>query len=186
KLRPAAISWRPRDTALSTALSGGDAPLEGLPEPPASQAAKASRPRTKASVIARFIQVPHAIGWLVAVLACTPVGVWLYEDPRVTVSRVRLDADPTSDRPVLVALDLRNANDYVVSTTRVELRLALDNLPIGRLAQDSSMQVPKGTATLALPLIPDRSATRVRLQNFNSGVHRFAIEGLATFATPVG
>ena len=41
-------------------------------------------------------------------LACTPVGVWLYEDPRVTVSRVRLDTDPASTRPVLVALNLAN------------------------------------------------------------------------------
>ena len=141
---------------------------------------------TEVSVIARFIQVPQAIGWLVTVLACTPVGVWIYEDPRVTVSRVRLDADTTSARPVLVALDLRNPNDYVVSATRVELRLALDDLPIGGLAQDSSVPVPKGTATVALPLVPDRSATRARLQSFNSGVHRFAIVGLATFATPVG
>jgi len=119
-------------------------------------------------------------------LACTPAGLWLYEDPQVTVSRVRLDADTASARPVLVALDFRNPNDYVVSTTRVELRLALDDLPIGRLARDSSVQVPKGTATLALPLILDRSGTRGRLQSFNSGVHRFAIEGLATFATPIG
>jgi hypothetical protein len=137
-------------------------------------------------VIARSIQVPHAIGWLVAVLACTPVGVWIYEDPRVTVARVRLDTDPASAKPVLVALDLRNTNDYIVSTTRVELRLALDDLPIGRLDQDSSMVVPKGTATIALPLIPDRSATRARLQALNTGVHRFAIEGQATFTTPVG
>ena len=130
--------------------------------------------------------MPHAIGWLVAVLACTPVGVWIYEDPRVTVARVRLDTDPASAKPVLVALDLRNTNDYIVSTTRVELRLALDDLPIGRLDQDSSMVVPKGTATIALPLIPDRSATRARLQALNTGVHRFAIEGQATFTTPVG
>jgi len=130
--------------------------------------------------------VPHAIGWLVAVLACTPVGVWIYEDPRVTVARVRLDTDPASAKPVLVALDLRNTNDYIVSTSRVELRLALDDLPIGRLDQDSSMVVPKGTATIALPLIPDRSATRARLQALNTGVHRFAIEGQATFTTPVG
>jgi LEA14-like dessication related protein len=119
-------------------------------------------------------------------LACTPVGLWLYEDPRVTVSRVRVDADTMSARPVLVTLDLRNPNDYAISATRVEARLALDDLPIGRLDQESSVAVPKGTATLALPLIPDRSATRARLQAFNSGFHRFMIEGRATFATPIG
>jgi len=132
------------------------------------------------------MQLPYAVAWLVMLLGCTPIGLWLYEDPRVTVARVRLDIDTASAEPVLVALDLSNPNDYVVSTTRVELRLALDDLPIGRLAQDSSVAVPKGIATVALPLIPERSATRVRLQTFNSGVHRFAIVGLATFATPVG
>jgi Late embryogenesis abundant protein len=130
--------------------------------------------------------VPHAIGWLAVLLACTPVGVWLYEDPRVTVSRVRLDTDPASTRPVLVALNLANPNDYMVSATRVELQLALDDLPIGQLDQDSSVSVPKGTATIALPLIPDRSATRAQLQAFNSGVHRFTIQGRATFTTPIG
>jgi LEA14-like dessication related protein len=137
-------------------------------------------------VITRSIQVPHAIGWLVAVLACTPVGVWIYEDPRVTVARVRLDTDTASLKPLLVALNLRNPNDYMLSVARVELQLALDDLPIGRLEQDSSVAVPKGTAILALPLVPDRSATRARLRTFNTGIHRFAIEGRATFTTPIG
>lgn len=131
--------------------------------------------------------MPLAIGWLVAVIGCTPLGVWLYEDPRVTVARVRVDADTTNDRPVLVALALSNPNDYTVSTTRVELKLALDDLPIGRLDQDSSfVATPRGTSTMALPLIPDRTATRARLETFHSGVHRFSIEGKATFTTPVG
>ena len=121
-----------------------------------------------------------------AVLGCTPLGVWIYEDPRVTVSRVRIDTDSTSAGPVLVALDLRNPNDYVVDATRVELQLVLDDLPIGRVDKNGRLSVPKGTATLALPLVPNRSATTARLQAFNSGIHRFSIEGRATFTTPIG
>lgn len=119
-------------------------------------------------------------------VACTPLGVWIYEDPGVTVSRVRLAADGQDSAPVMVALDLRNPNDFTVSTTRVELRLMLDGLAIGQLDQDSSVSLPKGTATVALPLIPNRATTRGRMQSFGSGVHRFAIEGRATFTTPVG
>src|SRR5512138_1919215 len=96
KLRPAATSCR----ATGTGPSGGGG-SDGPPELPASQDARTSRPRSEVSVIVRLIQVPHAIGWLVTLLACTPVGVWIYEDPRVTVSRVRLDADPASESPVL-------------------------------------------------------------------------------------
>ena len=120
------------------------------------------------------------------VSACTPLGVWLYEDPGVTVSRVRVDAEARGAPPVVVALDLRNPNDFIVSTTRVELRLILDGLAIGQLDRDSSVSLPKGTATVALPLTPSRAATQARLQAFESGVHRFTIEGRATFTTPVG
>ena len=126
------------------------------------------------------------VGWLVPVAACTPLGVWIYEDPGVTVSRVRVDADGQGPSPVMVALDLRNPNDYTVSTTRVELWLVLDGLAIGRLDRDSSVSLPKGTATVALPLIPNRATTPARLRAFDSGIHRFTIEGRATFATPVG
>ena len=126
------------------------------------------------------------VWWLVPVVACTPLGVWIYEDPGVTVSRVRVDTDGQGPSPVVVALDLRNPNDYTVSTTRVELRLVLDGLAIGRLDQDSTVALPKGTATVALPLIPNRATTPLQLQAFGSGVHRFTIEGRATFTTPVG
>lgn len=119
-------------------------------------------------------------------LACTPLGVWVYEDPRVTVSRVRVDAQAEASAPVVVALDVRNPNDYTLSTTRLELRLSLDDLPIGRLDHGSSVSLPKGTATVALPLVPDRATTPARLQAFRTGVHRFTIVGRATLATPLG
>lgn len=124
--------------------------------------------------------------WLAPLVACTPLGVWVYEDPGVTVSRVRVAADGRDTAPVMVALDLRNPNDFTVSTTRVELRLVLDGLAVGQLDQDSSVALPKGTATVALPLLPRGATTRARMQSFGSGVHRFAIEGRATFTTPVG
>jgi LEA14-like dessication related protein len=123
---------------------------------------------------------------LVPVVACTPLGVWIYEDPGVTVSRVRVAPDGQGPSPVMVALDLRNPNDYAVSTTRVELGLVLDGLAIGRLDQDSSLALPKGTATVALPLTPNRATTPARLRAFGSGIHRFSVQGRATFATPVG
>ena len=104
----------------------------------------------------------------------------------MTVSRVRVAVDGQGPSPVVVALDLRNPNDFTVSTTRVELWLVLDGLAIGRLDQDSRVSLPKGTATVALQLIPNRATTPARLQAFGSGIHQFTIEGRATFATPLG
>ena len=98
----------------------------------------------------------------------------------MTVSRVRVAPDGQGPSPVMVALDLRNPNDYSVSTTRVELWLVLDGLAIGRLDQDSSVALPKGTATVALPLTPNRATTPARLRAFGSGIHRFSVQGRAT------
>jgi LEA14-like dessication related protein len=115
--------------------------------------------------------------------------MWLYEDPVVTVARITLQvgqAAPTP-APVIVALDLDNANDYPLSTERVELSLRLDGIPIGQLKHDSTMEVATDTvSTLALPLALGRQATGERLRALGSGTHTFAVRGRATFRTPIG
>lgn len=124
---------------------------------------------------------------LLPAVACTPLGLWMYQDPGVSVSRVRLGTEPADSSPVVVALDVSNPNDYGVSTTRVELRLRLDDRPIGRLDRDSHVALPKvGTSTVALPLVPDGGTSAAQLRALGSGVHRFMVEGRATFATPIG
>jgi hypothetical protein len=123
---------------------------------------------------------------LVPVGACTPLGLWIYEDPGVTMSRVRVNAKGQDASPVMVVLDLRNPNDLTLSATRVELWLVLDGLTVGWLDRDSSVSLPKGTTTVALPLVPSHVATPARQRAFDAGTHQFTIEGRATFATPIG
>jgi LEA14-like dessication related protein len=126
---------------------------------------------------------------LVLLGSCTPLGLWIYEDPVVTVSRVTLqlqEAKPSLS-PVVVALDLHNRNDYPLSTTRMEVSLQLDGIPIGRLRQDSTLPVPmEGVSTVALPLALEKRATPSSLHSFDTGSHRFAVRGRATFQTPIG
>ena len=133
------------------------------------------------------MRCPRRWVWLLLpAVGCTPLGLWMYQDPAVSVSRVRLAAEPADTAPV-VALDLSNPNDYAVSTTRVELQLRLDDLPIGVVARDSSVPLPKvTTSTVSLALVPTRAATRDQLRVLGSGVHRFAVQGRATFTTPIG
>jgi LEA14-like dessication related protein len=126
------------------------------------------------------------VWWLAPVAACTPLGLWVYEDPGVTVSRVRVNTKGQGSSPVVVVLDIRNPNDIPVSTTRVELWLVLDGMTIGWLDREGSVSLPKGIATIALPLMPNRATAPERLRAFDSGVHQFTIEGRATFATPIG
>jgi hypothetical protein len=129
----------------------------------------------------------YGMAWgLLPLLGCTPLGMWVYHHPSVTVARIRVDAQAEGTLPVVVALDVLNPNDYTVSATRFELSLLLDSLLIGRLDRDGRLVVPKGTATVALPIEPDRNASPGRLQAFRTGVHRFTVQGRATFATPFG
>ena len=71
--------------------------------------------------------------WLVLLGSCTPLGLWMYEDPVVTVARVTLEVreKPTAASPVVVALAVDNRNDYPLSATRMEVWLRLDGVPIG-------------------------------------------------------
>lgn len=120
-------------------------------------------------------------------LGCTPLGVWVYQDPAVTVSRVRVGSDSLSPAPVLVAIDLQNPNDYPLSTVRVELSLALDDLPVGNLNRDSTVVLPEeATSTVALPLVLADGVPMGRLAALHGGTHRFAVTGKAEITTPFG
>jgi len=121
-----------------------------------------------------------------AVLACTPMGLWVYDDPGLEVSRVRLDHGARND-PVVVGLAVWNPNDYDVTTARLELQLKLDDVPVGHFSRDSIVPVPQvGLADLTLPLTVPQGEVRRRIRTLGSGTHRFAVEGRATFSTPFG
>jgi LEA14-like dessication related protein len=132
--------------------------------------------------------VAWSLGWVLLLGGCTPLGLWLYEDPVVTVSQITLELGSGPVRsPVMVALDLQNTNDYPLSTERVELSLRLDGVPIGQLKRDSAVSVATDSvSTVALPLLLAKQATPERLQSLRSGTHRFAVRGRATFRTPIG
>jgi LEA14-like dessication related protein len=128
--------------------------------------------------------------WLGLLIACTPAGLWLYEDPVVTVAGIRLNLGAprqSGSSPVIVALAVKNSNDYPLSTEQVELSLRLDGVPIGRLKRDSTVQVATDTvSTVALTLALEEHATPEHLRAFGSGTHNFAVRGRATFRTPIG
>lgn len=129
------------------------------------------------------------LAWGFLIGACTPLGLWLYEDPVVTVSQITFQfaRSDTTPAPVIVALALKNANDYPLEAEQVELSLRLDGVPIGRLKRDSTVSVATDTvSTVALPLPLDGSTTPEHLRSIGSGTHTFAVRGRATFQTPIG
>lgn len=125
------------------------------------------------------------VTWLGALGACTPLGFWLYEDPAFEVSRVRLVAERATDSSVVVALYVWNPNDYDLLTSRLDLRLELDDEMVGRFERDRVIPVPpSGTATVSLPFRPVGRGDRLAM--FLNGIHRFEVEGQAVFQTPFG
>jgi LEA14-like dessication related protein len=126
-------------------------------------------------------------GLMAVVAACTPMGLWVYDDPGLEVSRVRLDHRAAGSEPVVLGLAVWNPNDYDVSTSRLELRLQLDDVTVGHFSRDSIISVPQaGSADVTLPLTVPSGPVRERIRTMGSGTHRFAVEGRATFLTPFG
>lgn len=120
------------------------------------------------------------------VVACTPLGMWVYDDPGLEVSRVRLEHEGRAE-PVVLGLAVWNPNDYDLTTARLELKLTLDDVAVGHYSRDSIVPVPQvGLADLTLPLTVPQGAVRQRIRTLRSGTHRFEVEGRATFSTPFG
>lgn len=131
----------------------------------------------------------HLLTWLAPLLGCTPLGGWIYTDPDLEVARVRVESDSLVQPPVMVALAVRNPNDYELATARFELQLLLDGIAVGQYDRDSVVPVPQGTvSTMALPLRPvtATASAHMRALALRSGPHNFAVEGRATFTTPFG
>ena len=128
--------------------------------------------------------------WLLSLGGCTPLGLWLYEDPVVSVFRITLArraAGPAGSSPVIVVLAVQNRNDYPLSTERLELSLRLDGIPIGQIKRDSTAPVGTNTvSTVAIALPVKEHATSARLNALVKGRRVFAVRGRATFRTPIG
>ena len=111
----------------------------------------------------------------------------MYEDPVVRVARITFEVRQSAraQSPVVVALAVKNANDYPLSAEQVELSLQVDGVPLGQISRDSSVPLATDTiSTVALPLAVN-PGTEPR-QVARSGLHRFAVRGRATFRTPIG
>jgi hypothetical protein len=117
---------------------------------------------------------------------CTPLGLWLYQEPAFEVSEVRLQHEIPADSTVLVGLAVWNPNDYELTTTRFELKLDIDGHTVGRYSRDSIIPVGRITTdTLSLPFLPP-SDRKDRVGTLPPGTHRVEVEGNAVLATPFG
>jgi hypothetical protein len=110
----------------------------------------------------------------------------MYQDPVVTVARItfELRQSARASEPVVVALAVKNANDYPLSAEQVQLSLQLDGVPVGQVSRDSS--VPVATDTISTVLLPMPVSSQPQGRVPRAGVHSFAVQGRAVFGTPIG
>jgi hypothetical protein len=110
----------------------------------------------------------------------------MYEDPVVTVARISFELRQSArlSAPVVVALAVKNANDYPLSAEQVQLSLQLDGVPVGQISRDSS--VPVATDTVSTVMLPMAVTTQSQTRVARVGVHSFAVRGRAVFRTPIG
>ena len=122
---------------------------------------------------------------LVAALspACTPLGLWIYEEPTVEVTEVKLNA--AADFPVQIAFAVSNANDFEISLLRVYVHC--------RVA--GSSLVDRDLATAASFGARDRQIIRIGVAQADlspgatagaAGAQEYTIDGFAILKTPIG
>ena len=129
----------------------------------------------------RRIVVPIVVAALSP--ACTPLGLWIYEEPTVEVTEVKLEAG--ADFPVQIAFAVSNANDFEVSLLRVYVRCSLSG----------SSLVDRDLATAASFGARDRQIVRIGVAQADlapganpggAASQQYTIDGFAILKTPIG
>lgn len=125
---------------------------------------------------------------LAILAACTPMGVWLYEEPTVGLEDVLIDTSAgESALPPYVILAVKNRNDFELSLRHIELVLQIDGNEIGRVAVDTIVTLEAIAVRPVRVRVPPLDAqARGRIAGLRAGVHRYAVAGRARLETPIG
>ena len=117
---------------------------------------------------------------LVVLWGCTPLGMWVYEDPRFSLVEVRPDSG--ADGQVQLLLVACNLNDYDLQTDSLGSLLLIENKLAGSAGEASSIVLPSRTAqsvTLTLVArVPDGAPAEDRLP--------FSVVSQVTVQSPIG
>ena len=64
---------------------------------------------------------------LFALPGCTPLGLWVYEEPTIEITGISLSDAGAAEYPVRIALQVSNVIDFEVSLEKVQLLLVLND-----------------------------------------------------------
>ncbi|HQR18786.1 MAG TPA: LEA type 2 family protein [Gemmatimonadales bacterium] len=125
---------------------------------------------------------------LAGLLACTPLGGWLYSDPTFALSGVRTRYRGSPADTLQLVLTGCNLNDFNVNGLTVEGRLLVDGDPVGSLwsAQPFTLKMRDSVEVLVPLEIPRADEPRVHAKGDDQMTARYELNGRVEVNTPIG
>lgn len=120
-----------------------------------------------------------------AAAGCTPLGLWIYQDPAVHVAEVTVDQAISAEYPVRIGLAISNANDFEVSLLRVQLQLTVGGRTLmQREVATTAVFLPRDQMTVTIGIMPGDLIPGAR--RGVTPTQRYLLDGYATLKTPLG
>ena len=124
---------------------------------------------------------------LVALAGCTPLGLWMYEEPTVEITSVRVSDAGAAEYPVRIALQVSNGNDFEVSLEKVQLRLMVNDAEIvDRELSTAALFPARDRHTVEIGVAWRDVGPGLRPEGLAAGDHRYSVDGQVQLRTPIG
>ena len=142
--------------------------------------------------VRRMLSLTAVIDGLASVglglLACTPLGGWLYSDPTFALSGVSTRFRGSPADTLQLVLTGCNLNDFNLDGLTIEGRLTVDGAPVGSLwtAQPFMLKM-RDSVELLVPLeIPRSEEPRVHAKGDDFVTASYELNGRVEVNTPMG
>ena len=118
---------------------------------------------------------------------CTPLGLWVYEEPTIEITDITLSDARAAEYPVRIALQLSNVNDFEVSIEKVQLLLVLNDSPVVDRELSTAASFPaRDKQTVQIGVAWRDVGPGLRPEGLAVGMQRYSVVGSAMLRTPIG
>ena len=117
-----------------------------------------------------------------ALLGCTPLGGWLYDDPTFVLSEVEVRGGTDVSDTLALVLTGCNRNDFAVIGTSLGVSMAVEGQPLAPIAVEELFTLnQRDSLRFVVPLAWQPPAERP-----NGGRVQIALSGYTILKTPIG
>ena len=119
--------------------------------------------------------------------ACTPLGLWVYEEPKVEVTGIAVDPTADAQFPVQIGLSVSNANDFEVSLIRVQVRFLVGgNTLVERELPTAALFPARDRQTVKIGVSSADLVPGARQRAVPGASQKYFLDGYALLKTPLG